>query len=59
MSNRSLPSAPIYFNNEIPIVVGHKHLGVTLSNDAKWGNHIQAINSTSSKYMYRSTFRKL
>ena len=29
--------------NNIPITMSHKHLGVTLSNDAKWNNHIENI----------------
>jgi hypothetical protein len=29
--------------NNIPITTSHKHLGVTLSSDAKWNNHIENI----------------
>jgi methyl coenzyme M reductase subunit C-like uncharacterized protein (methanogenesis marker protein 7) len=29
--------------NNIPITMSHKHLGVTLSSDAKWNNHIENI----------------
>jgi hypothetical protein len=29
--------------NNIPITMSHKHLGVTLSRDAKWNNHIENI----------------
>ena len=29
--------------NNIPITMNHKDLGVTLSSDAKWNNHIENI----------------
>jgi hypothetical protein len=29
--------------NNIPITMSHKHLGVTLSSDAKWNNHFENI----------------
>jgi hypothetical protein len=29
----------------------HKHLGVTLSHDAKWGEHVENIAKTISKHL--------
>jgi hypothetical protein len=35
----------------------HKHLGVTLSHDAKWSEHVENIVKTVSKYL--GVLRKL
>ena len=44
----TLPS--LYFNNtQINFVDSHKHLGLTLSNDGKWSEHIENILCTASK----------
>ena len=37
--------------NNIPITMSHKHLGVTLSSDAKWNNHIENIILNVSKHL--------
>jgi hypothetical protein len=37
--------------NTIPITMSHKHLGVTLSSDAKWNNHIENIILSVSRYL--------
>ena len=37
--------------NTIPITMSHKHLGVTLSSDAKWNNHIENIILSISRHL--------
>jgi hypothetical protein len=37
--------------NNIPITMSHKHLGVTLSSDAKWNNHIESIILSVSRHL--------
>jgi hypothetical protein len=37
--------------NNIPITMSHKHLGVTLSSDAKWNNHIENIILSVSRHL--------
>ena len=37
--------------NNIPITMSHKHLGVTLSSDAKWNNHIENIVLSVSRHL--------
>ena len=37
--------------NNIPITTSHKHLGVTLSSDAKWNNHIENIILSVSRHL--------
>ena len=37
--------------NNIPITTSHKHLGVTLSCDAKWNNHIENIILSVSRHL--------
>ena len=41
--------------NNIPITTSHKHLGVTLSSDAKWNNHIENIILNVSRHFNRYT----
>jgi hypothetical protein len=36
--------------NNIPMAMSHKHLGVTLSSDAKWNNHIENERGASLQY---------
>jgi len=59
VSNVNVPYVPnFYFNNsQIPLVNNHKHLGVILSNDAKWNCHIKSTLQNVAKYL--STLRKL
>jgi hypothetical protein len=46
------------FNGElISNISSHKHLGVTLSHDAKWSEHIEYIVKTISKHL--GVLRKL
>ena len=35
----------------IPITMSHRHLGVTLSSDAKWNNHIENIILSVSRHL--------
>jgi hypothetical protein len=37
--------------NNIPITMSHKHLGVTLSSDTKWNNHIENIILNVSRHL--------
>jgi hypothetical protein len=37
--------------NNIPITTNHKHLGVTLSSDAKWNIHIENIILSVSRHL--------
>ena len=37
--------------NNIPITMSHKHLGVTLSSDAKWNNNIENIILSVSRHL--------
>jgi len=59
VSNVNVPYVlNFYFNNsQIPLVNNHKHLNVTLSNDAKWNCHIESILQNVAKYIF--TLRKL
>ena len=43
--------------NNIPITMSHKHLGITLSCDAKWNNHIENIILSVSRHL--GVLRKL
>ena len=43
--------------NNIPITKSHKHLGVTLTSDVKWNNHIENIILNVSRQL--SILRKL
>ena len=37
--------------NNIPITMSHTHLGVTLTGDAKWNNHIENIILNVSRHL--------
>jgi hypothetical protein len=37
--------------NNIPITMSHTNLGVTLSSDAKWNNHIENIILSESRHL--------
>jgi hypothetical protein len=40
-----------YDGNIIPITMSYEHLGVTLSSDAKWNNHIENIILSVSRHL--------
>ena len=44
-------------DQNIPIVKKHKHLGITLSDDAKWNDHVDSLLQSISKHV--SVLRKL
>ena len=46
-----------YDENILKIVENHKHLGVTISSNNKWSNHIDSIINSASKQI--SYLRKL
>ena len=57
-SNIEYPDLVFSLNNEnIPVVTSHKHLGVTLSADAKWNKHVDNITTSISKHL--NVLRKL
>jgi hypothetical protein len=57
-SNTEIPELNFTFNGRtIPIKNSHKHLGVTISSDAKWNIHIKYILSTIYKHL--NVLRKL
>ena len=37
--------------NQIPLTTSHKHLGVSLSSDAKWGEYIENILKNVNKHI--------
>ena len=50
LKNSDIAHPSLYLNNtEIMQVSSHKHLGVTLSNNLKWDDHITAITSKAGK----------
>ena len=49
---KNIPNPSLVFNNtNVTFVSHHKHLGLTLSNDGKWHEHISNIISSSSKVL--------
>ena len=58
ISNKSRPHPPIHFNgSQIESVTNHKHLGLTLSNNLSWTEHINSLLNNSSKML--EVIRKL
>ena len=50
LNNKKTNSMPIVLNNSlIQYVSKHKHLGVILSDDLKWSNHIDHVISSTNK----------
>ena len=37
------PLPLVFLDNEIDSVISHKHLGLTISSDLKWNNHVEEI----------------
>ena len=57
-TNAEAPNIKVKFNGiELPVSRSHKHLGVTLSSDAKWNLHIENILSSVSRHL--NILRKL
>ena len=49
---RNVSYPELVFNNTpVNFVEHHKHLGLTLSHDGKWHEHIQSISSSASKVL--------
>ena len=49
---KNIPNPTLVFNNtNVTFVNHHKHLGLTLSSDGKWHEHISNIISSSSKVL--------
>ena len=49
-SNTEIPELPFSLNDRnIPVSKSHKHLGVTLSADAKWNQHVDNIVTSIKK----------
>ena len=58
LSKAVTPTININFNNEVvEIVKNHKHLGITLSCDGSWSEHIEKIANSALKKV--NTLRKL
>ena len=51
------PPAILFNNQQVEIIDSHKHLGVHLSSDCKWGTHINSICSNALKQL--GVLRKL
>ena len=47
--SNEIPPNLTFENIQVTFVDNHKHFSVTLSNDAKWNNHIQNVVKSASK----------